>query len=160
MYQYTNADAEHIRMLDQQKQDEERLRRILCERDAQESEYEERVSMLKAFIRTERDKVPADNTLITAAGLALFALHLTRNHPAIAAFNMHFEQFYVHPVPDSIIFFDAHGREYETIELGPNPTPLGGDVYSFLAGIDLNGLANYADRTLYLDTLNAWYPGK
>jgi len=147
-----------MQMLEQQRQDEDRIRRILAERDNAGKENEEREQMLKAFIRSEKDKTPVNHALVTAAGLALLANYLTPLHPAIKSFNMHLDTFYLHPVPDSIIFFDASGAEYETIELGPNPTQLGGEVYSYLAGLDLNGIADYTNRTLQMKTLNEWVP--
>lgn len=147
-----------MKMLDEQRQDEERIRRILAERDNAQKGNEEREQMLKAFIRSEKDKTPVNHSLVTAAGLALFANYISQIHPAIVSFNMHLDTLYLHPVPDSIIFFDAYGAEYETIELGPNPTQLGGEVYSYLAGLDLNGIADYTNRTLQIRTLNEWKP--
>lgn len=159
MYQYTDDDTRHIQQMDAARQDEERLRRILAEREEEAVDHAQRKQLIKDFIRAEKVSPFTDETIVTAASLALFANFLTKNYPVIKSFNMYLEEHYLHPIPDNIIFFDAAGKEYETVNAGPNQTPLGSAVFHYLAQLDLNGIKAYTERTLHVDHLNAWTPG-
>lgn len=160
MYQYTKDDAKHMQALYDVAEEDRHIRRILDERAKAESAYEQRKQLLKAFIRGEKDKTPVNHDLITAAGLALFANHLSEHYPVVSGFNMYVPEFYLQPLPEAIVFFDQHGIEYTTVELGRAGTPFGADVLDYLSKRDLTGIKAYAHRTLRLKDLNAWMPGE